>query len=66
MRGMKNRNLEEKEERLLIVNTAAKIIADDIRSQIYITDQYPPPENFLTDMDSFIPDTLNCQVKTIV
>lgn len=57
---------DEKEERLQIVKTAAKIIAEDIRSQLYETGQQPPPENFLAELDSLIPDTLNCHVKTIV
>ena len=33
---------------------------------MYETDQYPPPENFLNDLDSLIPETLNCLVKTVV
>ena len=44
----KQRSNEEKEEQLWIVNTATKIIAEDIKSHMYETDQYPPPENFLT------------------
>ena len=61
-----HRSHDEKEEWLRIVKTAAKIIAEDIRSQMYETDQYPPPENFLSELDSLIPETLNCLVKTIV
>ena len=62
----KQRCKDEKEERLRIVIAAAKIIAEDIRSQVYETDLHPSPGNFLTDMDSLIPKTLSCLVKTIV
>ncbi|XP_076040412.1 glutamate--cysteine ligase isoform X1 [Oratosquilla oratoria] len=61
-----HRSHDEKEERLRIVKTAARIIAEDIRSQMYEADQYPPPENFLEELDSLIPETLQCLVKTIV
>ena len=61
-----HRSHDEKEERLRIVKTAAKIIAEAIRSQMYETNQYPPPKNFLSELDSLIPETLNCLVKTIV
>lgn len=33
---------------------------------MYETDQYPPPDRFLTDSESRIPDTLDCLVKTVV
>lgn len=62
----KQRSNDEEEEPLQIVNTAAKIIAEGIRSHMYENYQYPQPKNFLTDLDSFIPDTLNCLVDTIV
>ena len=61
-----NRSKDEKEERLRIVKTAATIIAEDVRSQVYETDQYPTPNELLNDLDSLTPDTLNCLVKNII
>ena len=43
----------EKEERLRIVKTAAAIIIEDIRSEIYDTSHYPPPA-FISILFSFI------------
>src|ERR1700761_8816122 len=42
------------------------IIAEDIRSQVYETDEYPAPDGFLNDVNSFISKTLKCLVNTIV
>lgn len=53
-----NRSADEKEKRLRIVKTATTIIAKDLRSQVYETDQYPTPNEFLTGLDSLAPDTV--------
>lgn len=61
-----NKNKYKKEERLRIVKTAATIIAEDVRSHMYEVDRYPTLNEFLTDLDSLKPDTLNYLVKTII
>ena len=52
--GVKN----EKEKRLRIVKTAAAIIVEDIRSQVYEIEQYPPPDEFLEGNEELIPENL--------
>ncbi|KAJ8867203.1 hypothetical protein PR048_030998 [Dryococelus australis] len=54
-----NRNNDEQEERLGIVQTAAAIIREDIQSELYDTTCYPPRDNFLKDAYSCIPETLH-------
>ncbi|GBM41156.1 hypothetical protein AVEN_4178-1 [Araneus ventricosus] len=56
----------EQEERIRIVKTAASIILEDIRSQVYETQEYPPPNNFLQEGESIIPETLRVLTKTII
>ncbi|CAH1118147.1 unnamed protein product [Phaedon cochleariae] len=53
-----SRLLDPREERLRIVSAAADIIREDIRSQVYEISQYPPPDDFLKDVESVIPESL--------
>ena len=46
------------EERMRIVRTAATIILEDIRSQVYETKNYPASDNFFKDMHKMEPPTL--------
>ncbi|XP_029341748.1 uncharacterized protein LOC100571724 isoform X2 [Acyrthosiphon pisum] len=48
----------EEEERLRIVEAAATIIREDIRSFVYETDSFPPPNQFMDDVKEDIPKTL--------
>lgn len=41
-----------------IVQTSAKLMAEDIRFQVYENSQYPLPDEFLKKKESFIPETL--------
>jgi len=56
----------EQEERLRIVKTAAAIIVEDIRSQVYETEKYPPPDKFLEGNEELIPETLRTFMETVV
>ncbi len=56
----------EKEERLRIVETAAAIIVEDIRSQVYNMTQYPPPDQFLEGNEDLIPETLRALTDGVV
>lgn len=56
----------EQEERLRIVKTAAEIIVEDIRSQVYETEQYPPPDKFLEGNEELLPGTLRTFMETVV
>ena len=42
----------EKEERLRLVETAADVILEEIRSVPYAMDDYPPPDFFLDENES--------------
>lgn len=42
-----NRAKNEEEERLRIVAKAVEILGQDIQSQVYSTDTYPPSDDFL-------------------
>ncbi|KAJ8881834.1 hypothetical protein PR048_018320 [Dryococelus australis] len=54
-----NKQSDPKEERLRIARAAASIVLDDVRSQVYETNQYPPSDNFLQDVNTVIPKTLH-------
>lgn len=60
--GLRN----EQEERLRIVKTAAAIIVEDIRSQVYDTEHYPPPDKFLERNEELIPETLRTFIETVL
>lgn len=53
-----SRHSDPQEERLRIVRAAADILREDIRSQVYETSQYPPLDDFLSDVESVIPTSL--------
>ncbi|GBM68733.1 hypothetical protein AVEN_263559-1 [Araneus ventricosus] len=56
----------EQEEGIRIVKTAAPIILENIRSQVYETPEYPPPDNFLQESEFIIPETLRALTETII
>lgn len=57
---------DENEEKLRIVETAAKIIREEIRSQVYELDTYPSSDNFLCDLQNQIPEAFNLFLKTLI
>ena len=62
----KNRSKDEEQERKRIVECAAKIIAEDIRSKVYDINEYPAPDNFLQNVDSVIPETLKIFLHSVI
>lgn len=52
------RKSDPEDEKLRIIETAADIIRGDIRSQVYNDTEYMPPDNFLADVTSVIPQSL--------
>lgn len=48
------------------VRDAAAIILEDIRSQPYDTNQYPPSDDFLKDVNTLIPETLSVLLSGII
>lgn len=62
----KTRVQDEKEERKRIVIEASKIILDDIQSTAYEIDSYPSPDEFLNNINSDIPETLQIMLDTII
>ncbi|KAJ8671046.1 hypothetical protein QAD02_002305 [Eretmocerus hayati] len=62
----KNRNRDPDLERKRIVDTAAKIILEDIRGAYYETDKYPAPSKFFEKAESQIPDTLKSFLNTLI
>ncbi|KAL7294972.1 hypothetical protein TKK_0011683 [Trichogramma kaykai] len=59
----KNKNQDPAEDRKRIVETAAEIILDDIRSKFYDVSEYPAPNCFLENIDD-IPVTLKLFLET--
>jgi len=51
---------------LRIVETATKIIKEEIRSQVYELDTYSSSENFLCDLQNQIPEAFNLFLKTLI
>lgn len=62
----KQRCKSEREERLRIVQSAAKIICEDVRSQVYERNEYPPPDRFLEEIEAVIPETLSFFLETLI
>lgn len=60
------RKSNENEERLRIVQAAADIVCEDIRSQFYETGMYPPTDNFLGDVETAIPNTLKTFLDAVI
>ncbi|GBN31848.1 hypothetical protein AVEN_215870-1 [Araneus ventricosus] len=56
----------EQEELIRIVKTAASIILEDIRSQEYEAQEYPPSDSFLQESDSLIPEIHRALTETII
>lgn len=56
----------EKDERRRIVETAAAIIVEDIRSTVYNVVEYPPTDNLFKGIEALIPETLKVFIDTVV
>lgn len=46
------------QERLRVVMPAADIIREDIHAKVYETTEYPPSDNFLHEVNSVIPESV--------
>lgn len=66
MPGMTKKKTDKQEERLRVVRAAAAIILEDIRSQVYETEKYPPSDEFLKDVDSIIPESLQTLFSGVI
>lgn len=56
----------KEEERKYIIETAATITVQDTCSRDYETSQYSPPDNFLQENESVIPETLCIFTETLI
>lgn len=61
-----NKETDPQREKLRIVQLAGDIIKADIRSQVYDTKHYPPPNDFLKDVNDVIPESLKVLLETII
>lgn len=61
-----NKIKNPEEERLRVVEAAAAIIREDIRTSIVETKSYPPPSKMLDDLNSEIPKTLLHFLKEVM
>lgn len=57
---------DDKEEKLKIIRTAAKILLDDIRSTPFDLSEYPPPDNFLKESEDVVPKTLMTFLEELI
>lgn len=56
----------EREERIRLVETAADLILEEIRSVAYVMDDYPPPDSFLLDNEILVPELLNVFLERLI
>lgn len=56
----------EREERLRLVETAADIILEEIRSVAYVVDDYPPPDSFLHENENLVPEVLKVFLERLI
>ena len=61
-----NRASTEEDERRRIVKTAATIVRQDIRIMPYDSSLYPDIANFMQDVTSMVPETLNIFLNTVI
>lgn len=61
-----SREKNDQEERLRVVEAAAGIILEDMRSTVHSMDNYPKPGNFLSNVDEVIPESLMLLQKKII
>lgn len=61
-----NKETDPQREKLRIVRLAGDIIKADIRSQVYDTKKYPPPSDFLKDVNDVVPESLKVLLETII
>lgn len=61
-----NRASTEEEERRRIVETAAAIVREDIRTMPYDNSVYPDITHFMQDVNSMVPETLNVFLKAVI
>lgn len=60
------RKSNKEEERLRVVREAAAIILEDIRSQSYDTETYPPSDDFMKDVNSVVPESLQLLLSEVI
>lgn len=60
------KRLSEREERLRLVETAADVILEEIRSVPYAIDNYPPPHSFLDENESLVPELLKIFLERLI
>lgn len=61
-----NKETDPQAEKLRVVKEAANIILGDIRSKIFDVSEYTPPDNFLIDVESVIPESVLLFFQTII
>lgn len=61
-----SRETDESDEKKRIMLTGAKFIKQDIRSRMYITDEYPAPEKFLDTVETDVPESLRSVLEEII
>lgn len=61
-----DRKADESDERLRIVQAAAKIIRQDVQGNVYDATVYPPGNNFLKEAASCVPPTLRVFLETLI
>lgn len=61
-----SRKSNDKEERLRIVDLAAHIILQDVRSMAYNTNEYNSPTDFLNNANADIPETLKLFLDILI
>ncbi|KAG5872326.1 hypothetical protein JTB14_037574 [Gonioctena quinquepunctata] len=58
--------LDPQQERMSVVRAVADIVREDIRSQVYNTSEFMPSNDFLRDVDSVVPETLEVFLETLI
>jgi len=62
----KNKNCNEQEERLKIIESAAAIIREDIRSLIKYNSEYPPMNEIFNNLDNDVPHSLQLFLEQVI
>lgn len=60
------RKSDENEERIRITKTAAEIVREDIRAQVYEVNNYPSPSTLHSSAVNQVPETLLCFLKEVI
>ncbi|KMQ84911.1 hypothetical protein RF55_16900, partial [Lasius niger] len=61
-----NKNPNPEDEKLRVIREAAATIVEDVRSRVYDTKNFPPPDKLMENADDAVPETLRVLLSEMI